>query len=272
MADPLNPTAPVETPPTTEPEPEGVVEVQGQKVVPLSALVAERDRARTSEREKLTKEYEPVRQRLDAAEVRAQQLEAQLQALKAQHAPKPADVPSVSDDEAEKYARRYELYTPTGLDLSRAKQIIADNRAETEKIARHAAQEAVQPYAQTSAQQASRQNFIWAASQQDANGQPLVDPRSLAEQWAQLPAELTAKPEVAQHLLKTVAGEMLLTGKQRPAAPSREPVFSEAAGGRRAPFTMTAVDKRLAQVSGMNEKDYTERAKTYTPGAVNFLE
>lgn len=273
MSDEQIPTgATVESQPTVETEPEGTVEVQGQKLVPLSALQAERQRARESTEQKLRAEYEPTKQQLAAAEQRATQLQAQFDALQAQHAPKPLDIPSVSDDEAEKYARRYELYTPNGLDLSRAKQIIADNRAETTKIATQAAQEAVQPYAQSSAQQSSRQNFVWAAQQKGSDGQPLVDPRVLAEEWAKLPTELTAQPNVAQWVLRAAIGEAHLTGKRAPAAPAFEPTFSEAPGGRPQPYAMGAIEKRMASVSGMSEKDFSDRAKTYQPNAVNFLE
>lgn len=275
MPDDLNPSASLESPPTTtpEPEPEGVVEVQGQKLAPVSAIVAERERVRHTERERAAKEREPLQQQLAQTQQQAQQLAAELDALRQAHAPKQPDVPDIPDDEAERVAREFELYTPTGLDLSRAKRVIARQRAEITKVAQQVAQEAVRGPQEDIFRQASKQNFIWAASQRDAHGNPIVDPKALAEQWAQLPAELTSKPEVAEHLLNTVAGRMMRTGQRPPTAPQQEPTFTEAAGGRRsAPYTMTTMGKRLATASGMTEKAFTDVAKTYQPGATNFLE
>jgi hypothetical protein len=260
MSDELNPTASVETPPTTEPEPEGVVEVQGQKLAPVSAIVAERERVRNTERERAAKERETLQQQLSQTQQQTQQLHAELEALKAAHAPKPPDIPDVSDEEAESFARHYELYTPQGLDTTRAKRLIKDRRDETRRVAQEAAQHAVRGPQEEIFRQASKQNFIWAANQRDASGNPLVDPKALAEQWAQLPAELTAKPEVAQHLLKTVAGEMLMQGKRPPTAPQTEPMFTEAAGGRRAaPYVPSAIEKRLERLGDERESVHRHR-------------
>ena len=148
------------TPPIPEPEPEpaGVVDVQGQKLVPLAALVAERERIRTISEEKHQKELEPLKTKA----AHADQLEADLAAvqphleylkqhpelMKREEAP---EVQAVTDEEAERYARRYELYTPQGLDLTRARHIIADNRKEMKQVAEEAAREAVKPLAATTA-------------------------------------------------------------------------------------------------------------------------
>ena len=162
--------------PDPEPEPEGLVEVEvgGQKVkmAPVGVIAAERKRAREKTEQTLRAEFEPVKQK--AAE--ADRLAADLATLQphieylqkhpelTQQAQAP-DVLSVSDEEAEKEARELELYTPTGLDVTRAKRIIAKRRAETKQVAAAAAKEAIQPYAQSSFTAAARQNFVWAASQ-----------------------------------------------------------------------------------------------------------
>ena len=67
--------------------------------------------------------------------------------------------------------------------------------SECELFAQQVARETVKGPQEEIFRQASRQNFIWAANQRDANGQPLVDPTTLAQTWANLPAELTAKAE-----------------------------------------------------------------------------
>lgn len=264
--------------PTPDPEPEGVVEVQGRRMVPVDALIAERERATKKGEEKARAEYEPLK----AKAAQADQLAADLQALQPhiQHLqrhpelmeePKQPDTPDVSRDDAEKFARRYELYTPNGLDVARAAQMIADNRAETKRIATEAAQEAVQPYAQSSFTAAARQNFCWAASQKAADGGPLVDVNDLARLWQTFPPELAANPEVAKVILNAAIGETVRSGK-RPQRVETEPLFSETPGGRGpAEYRMSALEKSVARVAGISEKQFAERAKQYQPDAVNVL-
>ena len=268
---------PIVDAPGPEPEPEGVVELQGQKVVPLAALTAERERVRTHTEKKIRDELEPFKQRAAAAD----QLQADLTALQPHidylkkhpevmqqdHEPK---VPDVSDDEAEKEARDLELYTPTGLDLGRAKRIIAKRRAETKAAAAEAATAAVQPMLQTNAVQAARQNFVWAASQRDANGNALIDPQYLAEIWAQCPAELTANPEAARTILEAAIGRATVQGK-RPQHGS-EPLFTEPSGGRPGSgYTMSEPERKIAKNVGLSDKQWAESAKSYQPDATNVL-
>ena len=264
--------------PTPEPEPEGVIDIQGRKMVPVDALIAARKTAAENAEQKVRAEYEPLKTK--AAE--ADRLAADLAALRpkldylARHPeltqePAKPDVPSVSDEEAEKYARQYELYTPTGLDLTRAKRIIADNRAETRRIATEAAQQAVQPYAQTTATAQSRQNFVWAASQRGADGGPLVDPQHLAQMWAEFPAELSANPEVARVILDAAVGASVRQGK-RPQRAEQEPLYTEVPGGR-APgeYRASDMERKIARNVGMSDKQWTDAAKQYQPDAVNIL-
>lgn len=265
-----------------DPEPDGAVDIelsgQKQRMVPVSALVAERERVRSAERERLTKEYEPLKAKAEQADRLAADLQTvqpfinklreKPELMKEEVAPELAAIP---DQEAETYARRYQLFTPTGLDLKTARQIIADNRTETKRIALEAAQEAIRPLAETTSLDKSRQHFVWAAQQRDAAGQPLVDPAILAQEWSKLPAELTAQPQVAEFVLNSAIGVMQRTGKRPPAAPTYEPVFSEAAGGPRQPYQMSTMEQKMAKSQGISDKDWAARAKDYQPGAVNIL-
>lgn len=264
--------------PAADPEPEGIVDVQGKKMVPVDALIAERERATKKGEEKARAEIEPLK--VKAAQ--ADQLAADLQALQPHidylnkhrelfDRPAEPDTPTVSDEEAEKEARDLELYTPTGLDIPRAKRIIAKRRAEVSAVAKQAAQEAVQPYAQSSFTAAARQNFVWAASQKGPDGAPLVDTQELAKLWQSFPPELAANPEVAQIILNAAIGETVRSGK-RPQRPDQEPVFSETPGGRhQGEYRMSALEKSVAKVAGISEDQFAKRAKEYQPDAVNVL-
>lgn len=245
-APPVEETPPpaVETPPPAADPPKPAEDVEGIK----GALVAERRRRQELEQElAVARTPPPV-------------------------VPRP-EVAQVSDDQAEKFARRYELYTANGLDLARAKQMIADNQKEIEDVARRTAQEVIEPLKQTTAVGASRQNFVWAASQTDADGQPLVDPRALAEVWATFPPELSANPEVAKVILKATVGEAVMTRKSGPKPAMREPLQTEAPGGFRGnAYTMSNVEKKTATAAGIASADWEKRAKTYQPGQPNTLE
>ena len=267
----------VETP-APDPEPEGAIEVdlggQKQKVVPVGVVAAERKRARESTEQKFTKEIEGLKAKAaesDQLKADLAQLQPYIEHLKTHGLPKkeePPEIAKVSDQEAEKYARDYELYTATGLDMGKAKRIIANQREETRKIAAEAAQEAIKPLATSSATQQSRQNFVWAAQEAQKRG---VQPETVAQLWGALPPELTQHAEVAQLLLRASLGEAMFSGKMT-TPPAHEPVFSEPPGGARGQsYQISDVEKRMALTTGLTEKDWTDRAKGYQPDAENVL-
>ena len=263
--------------PTPEPSPEGVIEVQGRKMVPVDALITERERARASTEKRVREEYAPIQ----AEAERAKQLQADLDTIRPQieylqqhpellQRADTDDKSSVSDADAKLFAEQYELYTPTGLDTKRAKQIIANQREEMAKVAKAAAQEAVGPFAQQTATQAARQNFLWAAQQRDPDGSPLVDPEALAKIWSEFPAELAAVPEIARVILEAAIGRGV-RGGTRPARVS-EPTYTEAPGGGfRGEFKSSPRELKVAQAAGMTKEQYEKSAKTYRPDSINIL-
>lgn len=270
-------------PPVEDPEPDGVVEAEvapgkKERVVSVSTLAAERKRIREAEAAKHAKELEPLKQ----VEQQFKQLQTDVEAwrgeieflrahpeIRKQH--EPPELQQVPDDEAERYARDYELYTPHGLDLPKAKRIIARNREETKRIAAEVAREAAQPAIQASAAQASRQNFLWAASQKGSDGRPLVDPKILAEEWSQLPHEHTADQRVAELLLDRAIGKQMRSGRQPPPAPTHEPVFTEPPGGRAAAYQISDLERKVARNTGVSEADWQKTAAKYQPDRVNVL-
>src|SRR3990167_8539195 len=232
------PEVPAGTEADEEPIEAPIVETQGRKLVDVSVVASERKRAREKgERAVREKEVAP----LQAKAQRADQLEAALAAAKPyidlvrQHPEwlKPAE-PSgpesaVPEAEAAQEARELELYDVTGaLDVARARRIIARRRTEASAAARQAAEQVVAPLQAGTAQAASRQNFVAMAQLSDAAGQPYVDPKTLAEMWAQFPPEPPQHPGVARVLLGGGIGRHRRT---IPRDRSR-PTSSEAPGGR----------------------------------------
>lgn len=265
--------------PAAEPEPEGVVEVQGQRLVPVAAIEAERKRAREATEQRVRAELEPTVKKAEQAD----QLAADLAALRPQldylnqhpellRAEPTPQIPSVSDEDAERYAKKHQLYTPTGLDIAAAKSIIAENRREMEHVATQAARQAIEPLQQTTDTQASRQNFLWAVTQKAADGSALVEPKALAQLWSTFPAHLTANPDVARVILKAAIGESVMSGTPSIQPPEREPTFTESPGGARpGTYRMSDLERSVAKTAGLTEKQFEARAKTYKPDSVNVL-
>jgi hypothetical protein len=292
----LGEDAVLDSPPTVQPqvedddnaEPEGVVEINGQRMVPASAISAIRKTAKERAANAVRKnELSAVQQQLQQREAELQQLTGALnesrpyiERLRARpelmRDPDPTpEEQKVSDGEAETFARRYELYKAgTGeFDTSRAKGMIADQRREMVKYAQEAAAAAVQPLAKMTAEQRSQHNFVQMANERDEHGRPLIDAQELAKKWNEFPREITADPNAAQVIRDAVLGQMVRTGKRVTSAPpEREPVFSEASGGRGGPgFQMNDVFKKFAHASGMSEKEFKAGATKYQPGTANVI-
>ena len=218
-----------------------------------------------------------LRAALLAERRRRQDLEDEVQTLR-QPPPKPLppEAETVSDDEAERYARHYELYTSQGLDTQRAKRIIADNRSEIKRVAKQAAEEAVGPVQEQTAKSGAREQFVRVAMAVDGQGQRVLDDdgvRVLAQKFAQMPPQLAALPEVADLMLNAAIGETVRTGKKRVSAPSKEPVFSESPGGQRGTgYTISNIEKKVADNRGISHGDWEKTAKKFQPGQPNVLE
>ena len=193
--------------------------------------------------------------------------------------PKP-EVPDVSDEEAEAYARKYELYTPNGLDVARSKRIIADNRQEMKRIAKQAVEEydqtTVAEVRQSAAQRAAREQFVRVATAKDEGGQPLFTEQTvkiLAEEFAKLPPELSGQPEVADHVMNAALGKIARSRKATPPKPEREPVFTEPSSSPRpSGYTISNLEKSIANSRGISHSDWEKTAKQYVPGQPNALE
>lgn len=230
--------------------------VREREVTPLQAKAQEADQLRAALNE--------ARPYIDLIRQRPELLQP----------PKPTPLEQqISDEDAAAEARDLELFdAKTGQpDLGRARRIIARRRQDTQSAAQQAAQAAVGPITSQTAQSASRNNFASLAMRRDAQNQPLVDPKALAEMWVSLPPELTQHPEVGELILDAAIGKSIRT-TGRVQRPERSPIVSEPAGGRTGPqWQMDSMARSLAKNAGISEKDFQAGAKTYQPGQTNIL-
>lgn len=273
----VDPPAPVaDPPPPPNPEdadPEGVVVNQGgEKLVPLSALVAQRQAARDAKAEAAA-----LRPKAEQAEKIAQEWQnvqpiiqrAMQQQQQAPPPPKPAG--PLSADEALEYAKDLDLYTPEGKpDVDRAQRLAGRQQS----IAEKQAQQYVAPLLQHTAQGQSRSNFEQAANFKDAHGH-VIDRAILETVWNAVPAEMSAQPQIAAVLYRQALAETVLAGKYKGASPPPPPppVHTEGVGGGTpAPQTLTNVDHLFRQASDMTEKQFTTIREKYQPGRTNSLE
>lgn len=252
--------------------PDGTPIVNGQPVISPSTLAAERRRVREKAKEDAEKELAPLREKAAKAEALQEALDtvkpylAQLRQQPPQPAPHTAPEDSVTDAEAETYARRHQLYDANAkLDLKSAKSIIAEHRQEIEQAATTAAQKAVTPFAKQTAEQAQRQQFALMVNELGADD--ILTKEQLAQQFVELGPELSQHPEVARVALERAVGRAYLERRGKAArAPQREPLLSEAPGGRSAAdVTLTDTGRKM----GLTKDDIKDAAKNFTPGGMS---
>jgi hypothetical protein len=289
LADLVAPSAPEPEKPAVLPDGEvpednTVLEASGTKIDVGPLLAAERKRVREATEQRVRAEYAPLQQQAqDMAS-----LKAELAALRQQVTPpkqEPA-APEVTDSEAETYARRHQLYgADSTLDLKTAKSILAETKANERRLieaaetrAVQAAKDALAPVHETEAKRAAHDNFLRIAATQDAEGNYVFkDPQThpiLLEAWNALPDALRALPEVGEVVVNSALGKIARTLKRSAAAPlEREPVLAEAANNRGVTaYTISNVERKVAEAAKISTKDWEARAKTYQPGQHNSLE
>ena len=265
---PAAPAAPAPAPAPAvagEGEPEAV-EVGGQKMVPLSALLAERGEK---------KQLKERAARADQLEDYARQVDPYVQFIKANPGlmaertkPAPAEQPA-EDTEAADVARMFDFYTSDGkpdVQRGRAHLNLVDQRAMKQ------AQAIMAPVAQATAQERSATNFQRALQITDVNGQK-VNPEALRAVWQNMPVEYTADPRTAGVLAATAAGMTALYGKKAIAPPPNPPLVTESPGGaprRAAP--LTELDKTIAANRGISETKFAELTAGFRSGRSNVLE
>jgi hypothetical protein len=276
-----------------EPEPEAIddelegevaalsVDMGGNRMVPLSALIAAKKELKTSKGR--VKELEPIAARatdVDARLSNAQPIidaivsnpKLRAEALRIAQGTRVSDdrtaQPDESDDpDAAAYAEDAGFYLSDGQtpDVARARRVL------TRLDARHGKQtdDRIRPLAGVTLNQQAQVNLRNAAAQTDDNGVPYATQQSLDEVAKQLPAQLLADPNVVNLLLHTAIGMDRMKGRTPKAVD--EPLYmAPAGGGRRSaePVIDSATRSRLESL-GLTEKEYTASAKKLEDGAQN---
>jgi hypothetical protein len=294
QADVPAPVEPLQPPAPDEDEPEGVVfDSKGQKLVPLSALQQTRGELKAAKAlasqveqmkdaaargEQLGQWVESMRPLLSKLKDRPDIVAAVMQNQQAppvgpqspyQPAPDPSEAILPKQD-AEDLARTLELYTPEGSpDLVRARKLAMLMR----RTASQEAQQATAPLSQNLAMGQSGTLKGQYAAIKDKHGR-VVNPQVLNQMWQIVPPELVANdPNVAGVLYYAAKGYAAHHGLEEPTPAPRAPLLSEPAGGRPQPTTtLTELDRAMQKAMQVSDKQYTESAGKYKPGAINVLE
>lgn len=256
-------------------EPEGtIVNPNGEKLVPLSALAAKRQEATTAkaalaEKEALIASLQEKATKYDQVAGEWQAVQPLIQQLKnGQQPPQAPQAPQVNE-QALNYAKYLDLYKADGTpDVDRAQRIMDLNAAQ----ARETAQQMVQPLYQHSAQQQSALLRERVASQAAPNG-IVVDRAILDQIWSMVPAEMSARPEVAAMLWRQALADTVLSGKYKaPVTAPPPPVQTESLGGSAPVRELSQVDRNMIQAAQIKPSEYEKTAANYKPGASNSLE
>lgn len=256
------------------------IDVSGNKMVPLSALIAAKKEGK-GYRDKL-KELEPVAartadvdQRLATAQpiinailqnpkLRAEALRiAQGTNTSSERTEQPA---AEDDPDAAAYAEDAGFYLADGQtpDIARARRVL------TRLDQRHGRQtdERMRPLAGITLNRQAEGNLQQAMAQTDDDGTPLATAESIREVAGLVPSHLLADPKVVDLILNSAIG--LDRRKHRtPKAPD-EPLYLESAGGgrQRGP-SISPEERRSLERLGLTEKDYTESTKRLEEGMRN---
>jgi len=253
-------------PPQAEPEPEPEPQPKGI----LDDLRAER-----AERKALSTKVRELEQQAH----KAQQLEAELGNLRTQLEalkPKAPVVPDIPDEIAEATATRYGIYTLEGKpDLKAGRAILNDLRSEAKQIASELIQREVEPLRKSTLEQ--RGEALVAKAIAKVTADKSCSPETLQQVLSGLAPDQKANPDVINAAMVLASGIDARQGRMKPPAraaeDTREPIFTEAAGGRRlAPGPLTAIEQRAAKDAGMTSEQWKKATDVFDPTKATRLE
>lgn len=265
--------------------PDGTIEgTGGVQFAPVKAVIAER-----TQRKEAQKQLAAIQEQLTAAQQKAQRydelagyvdqarpiieavrnrpdLVEQARQPKQEAAPKP-----LSDAEAVEYAKDLDLYKPDGTpDVDRAQRLAQRQEA----LASRSAQAAIAPFQANDAQRASATMKSQILAYKDSNGHT-VDAGILNDLWAGVPAELSAKPEVAGVLYQMALGATVAAGKYKGTQPPGPPppLQTESLGNRGgAPKDLDVFGQKFAKAADIKPSEFAKASGRYVPGQTNSLE
>jgi hypothetical protein len=247
----------------------GTVEVGGQHMVPLGALLAERRTAATLKQK--AEQLDQIAAEWAQLKPYAEFVRANPDLMKPREAPAPAPVQPEQDEQLITLARTLDLYTPEGKpDATRAATIRNLVKSEAQSIA----QEAVKPLHEQTTHERAQTNFRNALAL-DFNGVK-PNPQVLQHIWRTTDPKVLATEQGAAAAALMAMGLGAVTGAPTPAAvaaPTTIPVVTEPAGGRNVNRpAVSEFEQRVMQVRGLDPKKYAEATRNFRPGEHNTLE
>lgn len=251
-------------------EPEGtVVNPSGEKLVPLSALAAARQKAR--EKDALIEQLRPKAEKADQVVREWQAVQPIIQRALSAPPPVPVEKPAgpLSPQEAIEYAKDLDLYKPDGTpDVDRAQRLAARNEA----LAERKAAMMVAPMQLQTVQAQSNANMTAAIAH--AQKTKAVDPAILQEVWSIVPPEVSAQPNVAEVLWHVAHSRSMLAGKSAaPVSAPPPPVHTEGTGATKpASVSLSATSQAFRQAADIPVKEYEKISSRYEAGRANSLE
>lgn len=258
--------APAEPEPVQPPEPDAV-EVNGERMVPVAAVLAERQRRQDAEK-RAERLPELEQWHRDAAPY-VEFLKANPDFLKPKAEPAPvAPTAPTADPVLQQLAQTLDLYDAAGQPDTKRSGVI---KSIIDAAVQQGVAQGVAPFQQQTATDRSNANYARALQVKDAEGKS-PDPQALSALWRTMTPEDTADPRIAQILAMTALGAERMTKKAPIPVPPAAP-FTEASGGHpRARPAMSAVEERVAQDRGRTPAQWSELTKGHQSGRPNTLE
>jgi hypothetical protein len=251
-----------------EDDPE-VVEVAGQRVVPVSVVKELRDKVRQLTEKAGKADQLEAWQRENEPALRFLQNNRDLLVQRAE--PAPAPPPPQADPDAHEAALLMDFYKPDGTpDIDKGARWLALQDRRSGRLA----DERVQPILARTQQEQSNVNYHMARNIKDANGEMPSD-ESLRAVWQNMPPELTSNQQVAGMLAALALGmdRMRTPRKAVVPPPANPPLVTESAGGNpRTRPQMSAFEERIARERGVSATKWAENTAGYQPGRATALE
>lgn len=234
-----------------------VVEVKGQRMVPVEQLAeARKDKRFAKEKLEATEaELTTLRTFADQAQPILQRIQSDPELLEAVKAGRlPDRAPETEDTSAlAELAKTLDLFDASGKpDLARAQKLndLVQAHAKTLVDAQ------IKPLADRTAEQQSTVNLERLKQMRLPDGTS-VDPSILDSWFAALGAEKTQDPNVANTALMQSIGHQVLTGKKF-SRPVSAPIVTDTAGGRTSRVELDTTHKKIAKELGVSTDSFQQ--------------